>query len=248
MRVLYLDIETSPLELYNWSLFSKAYTPDYIIDPTRVICWAAKWEDSDEAFFGSEWQMDHKDMIVAIYDLVNEADAIVTYNGQSFDMKHLNREFLIYGLPPPEPYKNIDLYHVVRRNFRFPSNKLDYVCQVLLGEGKTSHSGMQLWIDCLNGDKAAQAVMEEYNIQDVVILERLYGELQGWIKGHPNRALWIEDQSNPICPNCGSTHVVKKGIERPARVNAYQRYKCRDCGANSRGRQVIASPGEGVLV
>ena len=72
--------------------------------------------------------------------------------------------------------------------------------------------------------------------------------LQGWIPSHPNRGLWLDEGAEPVCPNCGSHNLVKKGIERPARVNAYQRYKCKDCGANSRGRTVVQKAGEGVLV
>lgn len=248
MRVLTLDIETSPIKGYVWGLWQQNLMIDRIIDPTRTLCWAAKWEDEDEVYLGSESFQSHEDMILEAYDLVNEADAIVGFNSASFDMKHLNREFIELGLAPPTKYKNIDLLRVVKTNFKFPSNKLDYVAGVLLGEHKLDTGGFSLWAQCLAGNKEAWKTMEDYNIEDVLLTERLYQYLQGWVPGHPNRALWIEDQSDPICPNCASTNVVLKGVERPARVNAYHRYKCNDCGANSRGRSIVKKAGAGVLM
>ena len=248
MKVLTLDIETSPIKGYVWGLWQQNLMIDRIIEPTRMLTWAAKWEHEDYVYLGSESFQSHEDMVLEIYDLVNEADAIVGFNSQSFDMKHLNREFVELDLPIPTKYKNIDLLRTVKTNFNFPSNKLDYVAGVLLNEHKLDTGGFALWAQCLAGNKEAWKKMEDYNIEDVLLTERLYHKLQGWVPAHPNRALWIADQSNPICPNCGGSHVVLKGVERPARVNAYQRYKCNDCGANSRGRSSVKKAGQGVLM
>ena len=248
MKVLTLDIETAPLEAYVWHMYGDYVSLDQLNAPTRMLSWAAKWEDEDVVTYASERTHTRRDMVLDIYDLVDEADAIVHYNGTAFDMKHLNREFVEQELDPPSNYKNIDLLRAIKRRFKFPSNKLDYVAGILLGEHKIDTGGFNLWRRVLDGEAAAWMEMERYNCQDVELTERLYHRIQGWIPGHPNRALWIEDQENPHCPNCGSSSVVKRGVERPARVNAYQRYKCNDCGANSRGREVVAKAGKGVLV
>lgn len=248
MRILTLDIETSPIVGYVWGLWQQNLQLDRIISPTRTLTWAAKWEGEEYVYLGSERFQSHEDMILEIYDMVNEADAIVGFNSQSFDMKHLNREFVELGLAPPTKYKNIDLLRVVKTMFKFPSNKLDYVAGVLLGEHKIDTGGFTLWSRCLAGEEAAWREMEDYNIEDVILTEKLYYKLQGWIPAHPNRALWVEDQDEPMCPNCGSTHLHLKGVERPARVNAYQRYKCQDCGANSRGRKIVSRASSGVLL
>lgn len=248
MRVLTLDIETCPMEAYVWHMYGDYVSLDQLRAPTRMLSWAAKWEEEDYAYLASERTHTHEDMVHAIYELVDEADAVVHFNGQAFDMKHLNREFVEQGLPPPTKYKNIDLLRVVKSQFKFPSNKLDYVAGVLLGEHKIDTGGFGLWKAVLENDTAAWRLLEDYNVEDVLLTERLYHHLQGWIPGHPNRALWVEDQSNPICPNCGSKHLVKRGVERPSRVNAYQRYKCSNCGANSRGRVVVSKAGPGVLM
>ena len=248
MKVLTLDIETAPMEAYVWHMYGDFVSLDKLNAPTRMLSWAAKWENVDEVVYASERTHTRRDMVLDIWDLVDEADAIVHFNGTSFDMKHLNREFVEQELDPPSNYKNIDLLTAVKRRFKFPSNKLDYVAGVLLGEHKIDTGGFDLWRRVLDGEKAAWMEMEAYNCRDVELTERLYHRIQGWIVGHPNRALWVEDQENPHCPNCGSSSIVKRGIERPARVNAYQRYKCNSCGANSRGREVVRKAGKGVLM
>jgi len=81
--------------------------------------------------------------------------------------------------------------------------------------------------------------MERYNKQDVRLLPKLYRKLLPWIKNHPNHALF-SDTTRPVCPNCGSTHIQKKGIETTATMQ-YQRYRCADCGTPIRGRVNVMS-------
>ena len=239
MKILTLDIETSQIEASVWGIWQQNIPILAIQKPTRMLSWAAKWYGSDEILWAGEKTHGHSDMVHAIYELVDEADVVVGYNSKKFDMKHLNREFILEDLPPPTSYKDIDLLTVVRSNFSFPSNKLDYVAGVLLGRHKMSHAGLQLWIDCELGKKEAWDTMIDYNIEDVDITDELYTKLRGWIKGHPNHGLYVEDQLSPTCRNCGSKHVVTYDSWAPTNVMGYQRYKCKDCGANLRGRKAV---------
>ena len=70
-------------------------------------------------------------MLEGIHKLLDEADAVIHYNGKRFDIPSLNKEFLLNGMFPPAPFKEIDLLTVARGRFRFVSNKLDYVAQQL---------------------------------------------------------------------------------------------------------------------
>lgn len=240
MKILTLDIETTPNDVYAWGLWQQNIMLPFLKEPTRMLSWAAKWVGDDHVYFASEASQGRKIMVKEIYKMVNEADAIITFNGKSFDMKHLNREFMEQGLLPPTPYHNIDLLQTVRQNFKLPSNKLDYVAQWLGLETKLQHTGLQLWIDVMQGDDKAWEMMEDYNVQDVIVTENVYFKLRGWIKNHPNHGLYIEDQESPVCRNCGGTHIHSKGNEYDTTgVFAYARYKCQDCGANLRGRKNI---------
>jgi DNA polymerase elongation subunit (family B) len=235
MKILLLDIETSPNTAHVWGLWQQNVSINQLMESSYVLCYAAKWLGEEDIYFDSVHQSKPKTMLKGIHALLDSADAVIHYNGTKFDIPTLNKEFLLTKLLPPSPYKQIDLLRVVRSNFRFPSNKLDYVSQRLgLGQ-KHAHEGHELWVKCMNGDKDAWKRMEEYNIQDVVLLESLYDNLLPWIKNAPNRNLY---QDITGCPTCGSHHLQKRGTA-VSTTGTYQRYQCRDCGSWSQGTKSI---------
>lgn len=238
MNVLEIDIETAPNVAYVWSLFDQNVPIDRLVAPGYTLCFAARWQGQRKILFHSVWTDGPKAMIRAAWDLLDAADMLVHYNGKKFDVPTLNREFVLMGMVPPSNYHEVDLYHTVKRRFRFASNKLDFVAQQLGLGAKVKHKGMQLWRDVMAGNAAAQRTMERYNKGDVLLLSRLYKKMQPWIYNHPNRGLWIEDLSEPACRNCGSTNVKKNGSEKRFTLS-YERYKCKDCGANLRSRLSI---------
>ena len=229
MKILLLDIETSPNVAHVWGLFKQNISISQIIDSSYVMCWAAKWLGSDEMLFGSVRQGRNK-MLKRVYKLLEDADAVVHYNGSRFDVPTLNKEFLLQGWTPPSSFQQIDLLRTARNKFKFPSNKLDYVAKALKVGGKTAHAGHQLWVDCLAGKQEAWSSMEEYNKNDVTLLEKVYWKLLPWIKGHPNHGLY---DGTTACPHCASPALVKRGYYYTSTVK-YQRVKCSDCGAWSR--------------
>ncbi len=230
MRILTIDIETLPATAYVWHLNKVYIDRKHVVSPVRMGCFAAKWNDRSGIIFRSEHEHGRDTMLDDLWDLLDEADAVVHYNGQSFDVPHIQREFLLEGMGPPSPYAQIDLWRTVRSQFRFLSNKLDSVAQELELGGKAATEGMPLWIDCLAGKSAAWRRMKRYNIQDVRLTVALYEALRPWIKGHPSFGLVTGAAWS--CPSCGSTDVEKRGFHR-TKVTATQRYRCKDCGAYS---------------
>jgi len=138
MKILILDIETSPNLVWTFGLFQQNISINQIVEPSTVMCWAAKWLDKKKVYFSSIYDTTPSKMIKEIHKLVDEADAIITYNGKRFDMPILNKEFLLLGFDLPSPYKDIDLLNTARQNFKFASNKLDYISQEL-GIGKNKN-------------------------------------------------------------------------------------------------------------
>jgi DNA polymerase elongation subunit (family B) len=231
MKILLLDIETAPMTALVWGLWDQNISPNHIIDSSNMLCYAAKWHGDETVMFDSVHNSKTKKMLKGLHGLLSDADAVVHYNGNKFDIPTINKEFIINDFSPPSPYKQIDLLRVVRSNFRFPSNKLDFVAQRLGLGKKQEHEGMELWTKCMKNDKDAWKRMESYNIQDVVLLESLYDTLRPWIKNHPNHNIFSE---GAVCPNCSSTHLQKRGTA-VSTTGAYQRYQCRDCGTWSQG-------------
>lgn len=244
MKILLLDIETSLNKAFTFNLFKAYIPPKQIIEPTRVLCYAAKWLDQKKVHF-RKW--DDEDFAAHIWNLMDEADGIIHYNGKAFDVKHLNREFLLNDLPPPSSFVDIDLLSVVRQNFKMPSNKLEWVTAEMGYEGKIEHRGVQLWIDCQeHNDPKAWREMKAYNVRDVTEMEPLYYDLRPWIKKHPNAGHWSKD-GKVTCFKCGSTNVKKDGWERKTLV-PYQRYRCKDCHSPLRGRTMAVADESGKML
>lgn len=235
MKLLLLDIETAPNLAYVWGIFKENIPIQRLVSSGYVLCWAAKWYGTDEVMFDSIHKSSPKKMLKRIHRLLNEADAVIHYNGKSFDIPTLNKEFVSHEMEPPAPYKQIDLLQVCRAEFRFASNKLDYVAKQLGLGTKVGHEGFELWTKCMAGDPDAWVEMEKYNAHDVVLLEQLYERIRPWIKTHPNHGLYSDDAQ--LCPNCGSSHFIRRGY---AYTNAgkYPRFRCVDCGHWFRGAYV----------
>ncbi|MCI0560471.1 MAG: ribonuclease H-like domain-containing protein, partial [Nitrososphaera sp.] len=231
MKKLFLDIETAPVNAYVWGLFKQNINIDWVRDPGRVLCFAAKWEGEDEVMFVSEHDQPkrskaHRNMIRAIHQLLHEAEAIVHYNGNRFDIPTLNTEFLSYGMAPPPPTAQIDLLVTVKKRFRLPSNKMDFAARIMDIDRKLQHRGPELWLECMDGYETAWVEMEEYNRQDVIVLEQMYYKLLPWITNHPH--VGIREGVANSCPNCGSTNLKPRGMAY-TKLTQYQRYRCNDC-------------------
>jgi uncharacterized protein YprB with RNaseH-like and TPR domain len=183
MKILLLDIETTPLQVYTWGLWDQNIGINQIIKSTEMMCFGAKWLGQKSVTFKSVHHDGKKTMLEELHKLMDEADVLVGWNSAAFDHKHINREFLENKMTPPSPTKDLDLMTITKANFQFPSNKLDYVAQKLGVGAKVKHSGFELWIKCMDGDDTAWKEMKKYQIQDVQLLDSLYDILLPWFPG-----------------------------------------------------------------
>lgn len=233
LRVLAADLETSPNLADVWSLWNQNVGLSQLHEPTRVICWGARWidEPARSVKVMTEFHDGHEEMIQGAHALLDEADALLTWNGKSFDAKHLNREFLEAGLGPPSPYAHIDLMVEVKKVFRFASNKLDHVSRRLGLSGKVQHEGHSLWVKCLQGDENAWKRMVRYQKQDVNLLVDLHEKLLPWLSSYPHQGLYSGELDS--CQRCGGLDLERRGYAYTA-LGRYQQYRCRICGGWSR--------------
>lgn len=239
MRKLYLDIETSPHQAYVWNLRDENVGLSQLIETSRVLCVAHRL-DGGRTRFSSEWQPGGREaMLEDVHDALDEADAVVHYNGASFDEPHLNREFLLAGMPPPARYRTIDVYRTVKSRFRFASSRLEQVARQLeIRQGKLK-TNFGLWKGVLAGDEGSRRRMERYNREDVALLAELYGLLLPWIDRHPNAGLY-EGDDLMRCTRCGSQDLTRNGFAFTA-AGRFQRYACRECGGQSRGTKRVST-------
>lgn len=241
-RVLILDLEISPSLAAVWGIWNVTIPITNITGESEILSCAWKWHREEDCHYTSLRMVGHTDkgrkrMLREIHRALDEADIVVGYNTDKFDLKIVNKELLLHGFTPPSPYKSIDLLKVMKKKFRFTSNKMDYVSGRLGLSRKTDHAGIQMWLSCMNKGSADYTEswdkMEEYNVNDVFMTEDLYDKILPWIPSHPNINLYTEGCG---CPVCGSERVQSRGVAT-TKALIYNRYQCADCGQWLRGNK-----------
>jgi hypothetical protein len=246
-KVLILDIETAPLEVYSWT-----YWPNFI-DPISqvvknkdgspkdwsILTWAAKWLFESHVYSGQVTLAEakkrkDKSLIKPLWDLFEEADVIIAHNGDKFDIRRCAWRFKINGLGPPSPFQTIDTLKVAKKAFGTPSYKQDYLNRSL-GLRRKIETDFELWERCVNGDQTGLDEMLLYNIGDVAGLEDLYLEIRAWVRGPVNLSMYGENHQKQ-CHNCLSVEL--KMLNKPYTTPAgqYESYRCLRCGAIGRER------------
>ena len=239
VKILIFDIETSPLRAYVWRRWKQNIYLDQTISEWFMICWAAKWLGSEEVMSEcltpEEIKNEDDGRITSVlWSLIDEADIVIAHNGKNFDVPKMSSRFILNGLPPTSPYKQIDTKEVAARQFGFSSNKLDALAGYF-GIPHKDDTDFKLWVDCLEGKQDALDYMRRYNENDVRILERVYLKLRPWIKNHPNVGVYLESDAL-VCPSCGSHDMVEDNSFYYTNVNKYKMHRCKSCGAASRVR------------
>lgn len=239
IKILTIDIEWRPLQSYHWGLWDQNIGIVQIVDDGGLLCFAAKWFGQKEIIFSSE-NDGHTAMVQKAHELLSEADVVVTYNGDKYDIKKLNGEFMLAGMAPPRPYKSIDLVKTNKARFDLPSRKLDYLVQRSGVGSKVKNDGFELWIACMNGDPDAWKAMEKYNRMDVIVTEKAYLRLLPWITNAPHLGMYTADQFS--CPYCGSTKLARQVFPTHTLVQSYTLFECQNCHGWIRGTQRQQDP------
>ena len=239
-KVLIFDIETAPIIAHVWSLWENNVGLNQIVTDWHLLSWSAKWLHDTNVMYddqrGAKNIEDDKRLLQGIWNLLDEADVVVTQNGKSFDQKKLNARFIINGFKPPSSYKHIDTKLIAKKHFGFTSNRLEYMTDKLCTKyKKLKHDkfpGHEMWTECLKGNQEAWKEMEKYNKYDVLALEELAGLFMPW-DSTINFNLYHDDEEH-VC-KCGSKENIRNGFYY-TNVGKFQRYKCKLCGAETRDR------------
>jgi hypothetical protein len=241
-KALILDIETAPILAWVWKIWDQNIGLNQISNDWHVLSWSAKWlgDPASKIMYmdqrDAERIEDDSYILKALWDLIDEADIVITQNGVSFDIKKLNARFIINGLPPPSSYKNIDTKLIAKKRFGFTSNKLEYMTDKLCKKYKKlkhgKYPGFELWIAVLSGDLNAWKEMEKYNKYDVLSLEELFNKLIPW-ENNINFGIYSDNEVYRC--TCGSEKFKKRGFYY-TNTGKFQRYKCFKCGAENRDR------------
>ena len=254
-RALVIDIETAPIAGYVWKIWEENVGLDQIIQDCTILSYAAKWIDSDKVIFNSVAGQgaenlhapgtgirNDRPLMAPLRALLNEAQVVITQNGQAFDTKRINARMVVHGFLPPSKYRILDTKLIAKRSFAFTSNKLEWMSKILTDEPKHKHGkfpGFELWAECMKDNPLAWKEMRTYNIQDVIACEQVWRKLRAWDPSHINWSTYDWDAVMG-CRVCGSQAVELDGYQT-LQVGVYAQYRCLepDCGAWSRGRKML---------
>lgn len=195
----------------------------------ELMCYAYKWLGESKTHYVSRHNFnDYGDFVHSLWNILDEADIAIAHNGIKFDNKMANRFFVKEDMSPPSPYKSIDTLRVARGVFKFQANGLNDLGEYL-GLGKKEKIGYaDIETDFMeNPTPKVERLMKKYNIQDVVLLEKIYLRLRPYIRNHPN--MGDIAMINGACPKCESTKLEKRGFNT-RRNGKTQRYQCMNCG------------------
>lgn len=203
-------------------------------DINSIICFGWKVLDGPSGVV-SAWDFegdlnDDAAVCAFAYDLLHDADCVVTHNGKRFDWKFLQTRLLINGLPSLPKIPHVDTCILARKNLSLFSNRLKDLAAQFTPERKLDTGGKKLWTRVYKGDKKAMKEMAEYCEQDVITTEAVFKYLRQFSSNLPNINL-IRGTTHS-CPGCGSKNVQKNG-KRVTKTAINQRYRCLDCGVSS---------------
>lgn len=246
-KIVLWDLETLPnvrkhirnLPEYN----SDRYGLTLKADVNSVLCFGYKFLDEKEVHCKNVWDFssgkkninNDLDLIKFASKILSDADAIVTHNGNNFDLKFLNTRLTIAGLSPLPKLIHIDTCSLSKNKLFLTKNRLNSLADALSTERKMENGGWQLWerlaLSNFEGDKAQiekdKKTMTRYCKQDVVVLEKVFKKLLPYINKMPNYMYLNSDVQ--LCSNCGSDNVQRRGYSVSKSVKK-QRFQCMDCG------------------
>jgi len=245
-KILLLDIETLPMVIHTWSLFMKNYSPKNIIHPTIPLMWSAKWLYSTETMHdiltpGEAINRDDRRILESVWPLLDAADVVIAHNGDRFDIKKLNGFFFHHNMMPPSGFQSVDTLKQSFKTMNLDSHKQEWITKYRCLEEKFETDYL-LWVRCANGEQEALDEMASYCDQDVNGLEDMYFALLPWMKSHPNMGILMQSDA-PVCGGCGSQHLKPSG-EYVTNAGSYPRYRCLDCGHQSKSRFSSLSPAQ----
>jgi hypothetical protein len=243
-KILFYDIETSPLRAWVWRLGKQVVRHIQLDDDYNkygIICITYCWNDGKPAK-AIDWGYKEQDSskVVERFDkIIKQADITIGKNSDRFDVKHINTIRMMNNLSPmPEWVKYTDdLEKQMRKYFYLPSYGLDYFSD-LLGFGGKIKMEFQDWIDIVEKTpgqgRQKLKKMVNYGKKDVEDTRALWNYVSKHFDHKFNMATYNQDM---VCKHCGSSHIHKNGI-RQSGQSMYQLFFCTEHGGYA-GRAAI---------
>lgn len=245
-RILVFDLETSCAIAAVFGRWKQNIGQANIVsEGGHILCAGYKWLGEEQTYLvhiNGQSLFDIDDLLVVafLWELFNEASAVVAHNAKSFDFPMLQARVLYHGLPPLPSVKVLDTLVMAKKNYRLPNNRLDSIAAFLGLDRKGDSGGIETWLKYMSGDAEAIQTMHDYCVQDVHVLEQVYLRLRGF--GHAGseyNAAHYYDDDVPRCHVCGSSDIAITGRSVYTAVSEFAEMRCNHCHAIGRARKAL---------
>jgi len=238
-KIILFDLETLPNlpeALKVWPQLSNYPGLTLRATITSIIC--AGWKEYESgrthcinAWDFPAWKRDvnnDKHVVKALYEVLKDADAIVTHHGKKFDLPHLQTRLKKHKLNSLHNIPHIDTKQTASRHLYSFNNRLGYLGEQFVGDKKLDHEGWPLWVKVHGRDPKAMDKITRYCKQDVKLLEKIFHDMRPLITNIPNYNLW---RDKDVCPTCGGEKMKSHGWKHNKVADSYKRLMCLSCGS-----------------
>lgn len=229
-KILFYDVETIPFQAWVFQCGKQVVSPKQLVkghNTPDIICIGYMWS-TDKKATSLIWdgKQNSKKMIKKFTKIAEKADVIIGKNNVRFDDKYVNTLRMVHDLAGnPEVMRKVDdLESQMRRNFKLPSNSLEYI-STLLGLGGKNSMQLSDWIAIVQ-DKCPVALkkMVTYCQKDVVDTKKIWDYCMRHFKDLKlDHKRW---SGKACCPSCGGLDIISNGYYTDCKGVKYRRLFC----------------------
>jgi uncharacterized protein YprB with RNaseH-like and TPR domain len=183
-------------------------------------------------------RLDDSILVSQAYDLLEQADMIVTWYGKGFDIPFIRTRGVYWREPrsmaePP----HVDLYYTAtyrhqKATYKSGSNRLDAWARWLETTNDKTRFGQKQWKRAMADYKDGIDYIDDHCKKDILVLGEVYRELRHEVSPHPNLPLILGEPANQLCPVCCSPRTFRDGFKF-TRVSRHFQWRCSDCNSKS---------------
>jgi uncharacterized protein YprB with RNaseH-like and TPR domain len=182
-KILLFDIEVTPNLVFLWHprVYSGYVSPDNIFKERVISCIAWKWLWSDR-IYSSRFNIDDQNDKKCVKKFLKswaKADAVITQNGDEFDVKWVRGRAAVHNLNVMSEPLQIDTKKIAKKAFNLNGYGLDYMGKHF-NIGEKIETNFSLWKRVFAGQKNALQEQVRYCKQDVRLLEGLFLRSYKW--------------------------------------------------------------------
>lgn len=245
-RILALDVEMSFNVSYHYDQWKVNIPWTHIKQRQFMISAAWQWIGSDNIYTAcvlddkARFEKDHTDdyhVIKSLKDEIDQADAVIAYNGRRFDIKEINTGLDRHRLGPLHEFVLLDPIQIAKSKFRFKGgNSLANLCNLFELPVQKGKVELEDWIGATEGNKESIKKVVEYNITDIPTMVMVWERIKPFAPSKLNMNHFVDAD---VCSHCGSPDLKLHMKKKATRATIRYQYRCQDChGFTTTGKTI----------